>query len=62
MRLLSDDQQKIIWDRLYDDMRIANLPFDLHRANFRTIDGQLEAYYAVLATNFIAGNIGVDLM
>jgi hypothetical protein len=63
MRLLSEDQQKLIWDSLYGALSdSSSYPFIIKRENLRTIDGKSEAYYAAIAANFIAGTIGVDLM
>lgn len=62
MRLLSEEQQEIIWNELYEALSHQSFPFILNRNNLRTIDGKAEAYYAVIATNFIAGRIGIDLM
>jgi hypothetical protein len=62
MRLLSEQQQQFIWDHLFEELTRSSFPFLLSKENLRTIDGKSEAYYAVIATNFIAGRIGVDLM
>jgi hypothetical protein len=62
MRLLPVDAQTKLWDALYtglDDN--PQLPFILQRENFGTIDGYYEAYYAVLASNFVAGSIDGNL-
>lgn len=62
MRLLSDDQQEFLWEKLYQGLNRPSFPFQLVKENLKTIDGKLEAYYAVIASNFILGNIGIDLM
>jgi hypothetical protein len=62
MRLLPEEHQQFIWDHLFDELTRSSFPFLLNKENLRTIDGKSEAYYAVIATNFIAGRIGVDLM
>lgn len=62
MRLLSEEQQYSIWDAIVSDPLIQALPFPLPRKNCWTIDGKLEAYYAVLSANFISGKINTSLM
>jgi hypothetical protein len=62
MRLLPEEQQNAIWDAIVSDPLIQDLPFALPRCNMWTIDGKLEAYYAVLSANFIAGKIDTSLM
>ncbi len=58
MRLLSDQQQKEIWDALIDGLK-DNLhnPFPVHSQHFGTIDGKVEAYYAVMAANYAADRV-----
>lgn len=62
MRLLPEEQQQFIWDHLFEELTRSSFPFLVNKEHLRTIDGKLEAYYAVIATNFITGRIGVDLM
>lgn len=62
MRLLSDERQKALWDAIAANEEIRALPVPVLRDNMRTIDGKVEAYYAVLAANFIAGRIDTTLM
>ena len=38
------------------------IPFIIKKENFGTIDGYSEGYYAVLASNFIAGRIDGNLI
>ena len=62
MRLLSVDAQTKLWDVLYDGLdNSAQMPFIVRRENFGTIDGYFEAYYAVLASNYVAGSINGNL-
>jgi hypothetical protein len=64
MRLLPEDDQVALWNLLYEglcsDPIISSL-FDLQRGNFGTISGNTEAYYAILAANYVAGNIDGNL-
>ena len=63
MRLLSNDDQDAIWDRLVSDANAhPSMPFRLARDRVGTINGTFEAYYAVLAANFIGGNLDTSLM
>lgn len=63
MRLLSNDDQDAIWDRLVLDSNAHSLmPFRLSRDRVGTINGTFEAYYAVLAANFIGGNLDTSLV
>ena len=61
MRLLSDDQQVKLWDTLYNSFKFSNIPCKFDRESFVTIDGYFEAYYAVLASNYVAGSIDGNL-
>lgn len=62
MRLLPIDQQTKIWDALYNGLDDSpQMPFVVQRENFGSIDGYFEAYYAVLASNFVAGSINGNL-
>lgn len=64
MRLLPEDDQAAIWDQLYEglsrDPSISSF-FDVQRSHFGTISGNTEAYYAILAANYVAGNIDGNL-
>ena len=58
MRLLSRSDQSKLWKMTYNSLyNHENIPFIINSNNFGTIDGYDEAYYAVLASNYIAGSI-----
>ncbi len=59
MRLLPLDVQEKIWDTIA--IGVTSTPFKILRENIGTVDGNLEAYCAVIAANFIAERIGTDL-
>lgn len=62
MRLLSLADQNSIWDSLVQGLdEHHDVPFIIHKENFGTIDGHMEAYYAVLSSNYIAGGIDGSL-
>lgn len=64
MRLLSDDTQSKVWDAVFSDLTnssICTVPLQYERANMGTISGHNEAFYAVLASNYIAGRIDENL-
>jgi len=62
MRMLEEEAQEAIWDTLVRDLRWrSDLKFRIERRNFGTITGQLEAFYAVLASNYIVGSIDGNL-
>jgi len=62
MRLLTEAEQSLIWGTLIEELpKNTSIPFPIHPENFGTLDGQLEAYYAVLASNYIANTIDGDL-
>lgn len=62
MRLLSNDDQQLIWDELISDLiHDPNINFHILSQNFGTIDGHLEAFYAVIASNYIVGSIDSHL-
>ncbi len=64
MRLLSDSNQQQIWDAVYNDLTNVskcNIPLMFKRENFGSISGHNEAFYAVIASNYIAGRIDADL-
>lgn len=63
MRLVSKADQDHIWDRVVAAMQQEEwFPFRISRENVRTINGQEEAYYAALSTNYIAKKIDSNLM
>jgi len=62
MRLLTIYDQQLIWDTLINDLiDHKNINFHILLSNFGTIDGHLEAYYAVIASNYIVGSIDSNL-
>lgn len=62
MRLLTDEDQLLIWDTLANDLhKNSDIPFHISRDNFGTISGHLEAFYAVLSSNYIVGSIDGNL-
>lgn len=62
MRLLSSNDQQIVWDKLiYDLIHHPIINFHILAQNFGTIDGHLEAFYAVIASNYIVGSIDSHL-
>lgn len=62
MRLLSDESQDAIWTTLVSSLQDRHdISFKVSRKNFGTISGHQEAYYAVLASNYIVGSIDGEL-
>ena len=62
-RLLHEDDQSHIWKSLHDGLLAdRSVPFDIQSENLGTIDGYFEAYYAVLASNYVAGSVDGDLL
>jgi guanosine-diphosphatase len=62
MRLLSEDVQKRIWKSLVYGLNYRmDVPFLISKVHVGTIDGHAEAYFAVLASNYIAGCIDGNL-
>lgn len=63
MRLLPEEKQEKLWNtvvkHLNEDERN---PFTIYRENLGTIDGDSEAYYAALSSNYIAKSIDGNLM
>lgn len=58
MRLLSEPDQEVLWATLVNDLhQREDVPFIIDRKNFGTISGHQEAFYAVLASNYIVGSI-----
>ncbi|CAM9716234.1 unnamed protein product, partial [Ectocarpus fasciculatus] len=58
MRLLPLETQEAIYDEVYAAL-VGNplFPFALDRGDVGTLDGDMEAFYAVLSANFLAGRI-----
>jgi len=54
MRLLPAKKQELIWSHVMRLNGEEGNPFTILRENLGTIDGSAEAYYAVLASNYIA--------
>ena len=62
MRLLSEPIQTVIFDELVKGLlNYPEIPFIISKDNFGLIDGRHEAYYAVLASNFIIGRLDTSL-
>lgn len=62
MRLIPKETQEAIWLNLYTGLpQVDGVPFAVDRENLGTINGHDEAYYAVLASNYIEGTIDGDL-
>jgi len=63
LRLLEIGEQDRLWDVLCEGLSgHRENPFQIVRSNMGTITGHMEAYYAVLTSNYIAGSIDGDLM
>jgi len=54
MRLLPMQKQALIWSHVMHLNQYPGNPFSIVSENLGTIDGSAEAYYAVLASNYIA--------
>jgi Golgi nucleoside diphosphatase len=62
MRLLDDETQASIWNAVTLNLLAdERTPFSISPDNIGTISGHLEAYYAVLSSNYIAGIIDSEL-
>ena len=62
-RLLPEEDQLYIWNCLHDGLQSnRKVPFVIEKENLGTIDGKFEAYYAVLASNYVAGSVDGDLL
>lgn len=62
MRLLSPDSQDKLWDSVVRGInQRADIPFVIAKKHIGTIDGHAEAYYAVLASNYVHGSIDGNL-
>jgi len=63
MRLLSDEDQSKLWQAVYHGLSShPDFKFHVSLNNLGTIDGHMEAYYAVLASNYIEGSIDAELV
>ena len=56
MRVLSESDQKAIYDALYEGYKRSSVRFYLSRDNLRTIDGEMEAVYGWLTVNVLVGH------
>ena len=62
-RLLLEEEQSHIWNCLHSGLDAnRKVPFVIEKENLGTIDGYFEAYYAVLASNYVAGSVDGDLL
>jgi len=62
MRLLKENEQSAIFQHLVDGLaNNSDIPFVISGEFFGIIDGRHEAYYAVLASNFIIGRLDTNL-
>ena len=57
MRVLSESDQKAIYDALYEGYKRSSVRFYLSRDNLRTIDGEMEAVYGWLTVNVLVGHL-----
>ena len=62
MRLLPEESQEKLWCTLVEHLnKDKRNPFPIVRENLGTIDGDSEAYYAALSSNYIAKSIDGNL-
>jgi Golgi nucleoside diphosphatase len=62
MRLMEKRSHDALWAAVVRQLRRdPSVPFHIDRRNFGTISGHEEAFYAVLASNYIAGSIDGNL-
>ena len=62
MRLLPEESQEKLWSMLVEHLnKDERNPFPIVRENLGTIDGDSEAYYAALSSNYIAKSIDGNL-
>lgn len=62
MRLLSRDAQEAVWKTVRASLAsVASFPFDASRVTARTITGDDEGLWAMVAANFLTGRVGDDL-
>ncbi|CAM9563237.1 unnamed protein product, partial [Scytosiphon promiscuus] len=58
MRMLPPETQEVIYDEIHASLAgDPSFPFALERDAVGTIDGDMEAFFAVLSANFLAGRI-----
>jgi Golgi apyrase len=63
MRLLPEEKQEKLWSTVVEYLnKDERNPFTIYRENLGTIDGDSEAYYAALSSNYIAKSIDGNLM
>lgn len=63
MRILDDEVRSALWDTIVQQMNEdPTVPFQVSRQNCGTLSGHMEAFYAVVASNYIAGSIDANLM
>ena len=62
MRLLPLEHQDRLWNEMMKINTDERNPFTVHRDQLGTIEGSDEAYYAVIASNYIAGTIDGRLL
>lgn len=60
MRVLSESDQKAIYDALYEGYKRSSVRFYLSRDNLRTIDGEMEAVYGWLTVNVLVGPVFLE--
>jgi len=65
MRLLPQADQKTLYDRAVNDLKLLlkrrELPYHVDRNNFRTSSGLEEGFWGFLAANFLEHRLGSDL-
>lgn len=62
MRILKDEEQSLLWKNLVSELNYRiDVPFSISEYNVDTIDGHDEAFFAVLASNYIHGSIDGNL-
>eukprot|EP01035_Chromulina_nebulosa_P017505 gene17505-23062_t len=62
MRLLPEVEQQLLWEQVQEGLnKHPENPFTILLEDLGTISGHLEAYYAVLSSNYIAGAIDANL-
>ncbi|CAN0419405.1 unnamed protein product, partial [Hapterophycus canaliculatus] len=62
MRMLPPETQEAIYDEIHASLAgDPSFPFSLERDAVGTIDGDMEAFFAVLSANFLAGRIDATM-
>ncbi len=62
MRLLSRDVQDWVWDCICDQLKVRDYHgFLFDRSTISSLSGDMEAYYGVVAANYVGGIIDADL-